>query len=70
MLREVRKAKSQARRKMRAPAARVLVRDTAERLRALELGSDDLVQAAVIERLEPVVDAEFGVEVELAEEES
>ena len=70
VLREVRKAKSQARRKMRTPVARVLVRDTAERLRALELGSDDLVQAAVIERLEPVEDEEFGVEVELGEERS
>jgi valyl-tRNA synthetase len=68
VLREVRKAKSQARRKMRAPVTRVLVHDTAERLRALELGSDDLVQAAVIERLEPVVSDAFDVEVELGEE--
>jgi valyl-tRNA synthetase len=68
VLREVRKAKSQARRKMRAPVTRVLVHDTAERLRALELGSDDLVQAAVIERLEPVVGDAFDVEVELGEE--
>src|SRR5205807_6309465 len=70
VLREVRKAKSQARRKMRAPVARVVVRDSAERLQALELGSDDLVQAAVIERLDPVVGDEFAVEVELAAEES
>jgi hypothetical protein len=53
---------------MRAPVTRVLVHDTAERLRALELGSDDLVQAAVIERLEPVVGDAFDVEVELGEE--
>jgi hypothetical protein len=46
------------------------VRDSAERLQALELGSDDLVQAAVIERLEPVVGDEFAVEVELAPEDS
>src|ERR1019366_4951703 len=35
VLREVRKAKSQARRPMRAPVVRVVVRDTAERLDAL-----------------------------------
>jgi valyl-tRNA synthetase len=68
VLREVRKAKSQARRPMRAPVARVIVRDTAERLRALELGSSDLVQAGSIEALDPVVDDEFAVEVELAQE--
>ena len=41
VLREVRKAKSEARRPMRAPVAAVLVCDTAERLRALDLGVDD-----------------------------
>ena len=65
VLREVRKAKSQARRPMRAPAARVIVHDSAERLRALELGSGDLLQAGSIEALEPVVAEEFAVEVEL-----
>ncbi len=68
VLREVRKAKSQARRPMRAPVVRVVVRDTAERLDALELGSGDLCLAGSIEALEPVVDGEFAVEVELAEE--
>jgi valyl-tRNA synthetase len=68
VLREVRKAKSQARRPMRSPVARVIVRDTAERLRALELGSGDLVRAGSIEALDPVVDEEFAVEVELAQE--
>jgi valyl-tRNA synthetase len=68
VLREVRKAKSQARRPMRAPVRRVVVRDTAQRLQALELGSDDLVAAGAIERLEPVEDETFAVEVELAEE--
>jgi valyl-tRNA synthetase len=68
VLREVRKAKSQARVKMRAPVRRVVVHDTAERLRALELVSDDLVQAAVIEQLELVETEEFAVEVELADE--
>jgi len=68
VLREVRKAKSQARRKMRAPVAQVLVRDTAARLQALELGSDDLLRAAVIEQLELVPGDEFAVEVQLGEE--
>jgi valyl-tRNA synthetase len=68
VLREVRKAKSQARRPMRAPVARVTVRDTAERLAALELSSGDLRQAGAIDRLEPIEDGEFTVDVELAEE--
>ncbi|HEV3284009.1 MAG TPA: valine--tRNA ligase [Solirubrobacteraceae bacterium] len=68
VLREVRKAKSQARRPMRAPVRRVVVRDTAQRLRALELGSDDLVAAGAIESLERVEDEAFAVEVELAPE--
>jgi valyl-tRNA synthetase len=68
VLREVRKAKSQARRPMRAPVRRVVVRDTAQRLQALELGSGDLVAAGAIESLEPVEDESFAVEVELAEE--
>jgi valyl-tRNA synthetase len=66
VLREVRKAKSQARQPMRAPVTRVVVRDTAERLQALELGQGDLRQAGSIELLEPVEGGEFGVEVELA----
>ena len=38
VLREVRKAKSQARRTMRAPVVRVVVRDTAERLQRARAG--------------------------------
>ncbi|MFI4977619.1 MAG: valine--tRNA ligase [Solirubrobacterales bacterium] len=68
VLTEVRKAKSQARRPMRAPVRRVIVRDTAERLRALELGEGDLLLAGAIEGIEPVEAEELGVEVELAEE--
>ena len=68
VLREVRKAKSQARRPMRAPVTRVVVRDTAERLAALALGQGDLLLAGSIELLEPVEDGEFSVEVELAQE--
>ena len=68
VLREVRKAKSGARRPMRAPVTRVRVRDTAERLEALELGRGDLLQAGAIEQLEPAGEGEFAVEVELAPE--
>ncbi|MGH2863750.1 MAG: class I tRNA ligase family protein, partial [Solirubrobacteraceae bacterium] len=67
VLREVRKAKSQARRAMRAPVTRVVVRDTAERLAALALGEDDLLGAGSIELLERIEDREFAVEVELSE---
>jgi valyl-tRNA synthetase len=64
----VRKAKSEARVKMRASVTRVLVHDTAERLRALELGSGDLRQAGSIEVLELLEAEEFAVEVQLAAE--
>jgi valyl-tRNA synthetase len=70
VLREVRKAKSQSRRPMRAPVSRVIVHDTAERLDALELGDGDLCLAGSIEIIEPMVAEEFAVEVELAEAES
>ena len=53
---------------MRAPVARVIVRDSAARLRALELGSGDLLQAGSIEQLQPIESAEFAVEVELGQE--
>jgi valyl-tRNA synthetase len=68
VLREVRKAKSQARRPMRAPVRRVVVRDGAERIAALSLGLDDLLDAGAIERLETADGEELAVEVELAEE--
>jgi valyl-tRNA synthetase len=67
VLREVRKAKSQAQRPMRAPVARVIVHDTAERLSALQLGEDDLRQAGAIARIDTVEAEEFAVEVELAD---
>ncbi len=67
VLKEVRKAKSEAQVKMRAPVSRVLVRDTAQRLSALGLGEGDLLQAGTIERIEMVEAEEFAVEVELAE---
>jgi valyl-tRNA synthetase len=68
VLREVRKAKSQARRKMRAPVKRVIVCDTPERLDALELCGGDLREAGAIEMLEQREGEEFAVEIELAEE--
>jgi len=68
VLSEVRKAKSEARRAMRAPVARVVVRDTAERLAALELGQGDLLLAGAIEAIGAIEDEEFAVEVELANE--
>jgi valyl-tRNA synthetase len=67
VLREVRKAKSEARRPMRAAVARVLVEDTPARLSALELGLDDLLLAGSIERLYPAEAQELSVEVQLAE---
>jgi len=67
VLREVRKAKSDARRPMRAALARVVVTDTAERLRALRLVSDDVVRAGAIERLELLDGEELSVQVEFAE---
>ena len=66
VLSEVRKAKSQAQRPMRAPVRLVRVHDTPERLRALQLGLGDLLQAGAIARLERVEADEFAVEVELA----
>ncbi len=68
VLREVRKAKSQARRPMRAPVRRLLVSDTAERLAALELGLDDLRMAGSVETIETAPAEDFAVEVELDEE--
>jgi valyl-tRNA synthetase len=68
VLKEVRKAKSQAQRPMRAPVARIVVHDTAQRLGALELGADDLRRAGSIGAIDTVVADEFAVEVELARE--
>ena len=70
VLKEVRKAKSEARRPMRAPVSRVLVRDLPARLSALELGAEDLCAAGSIAAIETADADEFAVEVELAEEAS
>jgi valyl-tRNA synthetase len=68
VLREVRKAKSQAQVKMRAPVQRVTVHDTPARLAALELGAEDLREAGSIEAVETREAEEFSVVVELAEQ--
>jgi valyl-tRNA synthetase len=68
VLSEVRKAKSQARRPMRAPVARVFVRNEPACLQALELGRDDLLAAGSIEKLELEAAEELSVTVELAPE--
>jgi valyl-tRNA synthetase len=68
VLKEVRKAKSEARRPMRAPVSRVLVKDSAERLAALALGVEDLRLAGSIETVQTAVGEEFAVDVELADE--
>jgi len=68
VLKEVRKAKSEARRPMRAPVSRVVVHERPERLRALELGVADLRAAGSIEAIATVAADELAVEVELAEE--
>jgi valyl-tRNA synthetase len=68
VLREVRKAKSQARAPMRAPVARVLVRDTRARLAVLGLAAGDLRAAGAIELIETEEAQEFAVAVELAAE--
>ena len=70
VLSEVRKAKSEAQRPMRAPVRHVLVHDTPARLSALRLGLGDLLQAGAIEQLEPIESEEFAVEVELARDDA
>ena len=68
VLHEVRKAKSQARRPMRAPVARIVVHDSAPRLDALSLAADDLRLAGAIATIDTAAADEFAVDVELAEE--
>jgi valyl-tRNA synthetase len=70
VLKEVRKAKSEARRPMRAPVTRVVVHDSATRLIALALGAEDLRLAGSIETVATAEAEEFSVEVELAQEAS
>ena len=68
VLGEVRRAKTTAKQSMRARVRSVKVLDTRDRLDALELASNDLVEAGTIDRLELVVGEPALVEVRLAEE--
>jgi valyl-tRNA synthetase len=64
----LRKAKSDARRKLRTPVERALIADTPARLEALEPVLEDLTAAANIRRLELRPAPEFALQVELAED--
>jgi valyl-tRNA synthetase len=63
---EVRKAKSEERRSMRTEVSRAVVRDTADRLAALEAARDDVVAAGRITQLVTEPGESFTVDVELA----
>jgi len=65
VLAQVRKAKSEASRSMRAPVERLVVSDSAERLALVRLGSDDLLQAGSVIDLE-LVEGETKITVELS----
>ena len=65
----VRKAKSEAQRSMRAPVERVVVRDTPERIAALQLALDDLKEAGSVREVVLVQsDGASDVEVALADD--
>src|SRR5205085_11626235 len=66
VLTEIRRAKSDAQRSMRTEVDRAVVRDTPERLAALEEARDDIVMAGRIQVLETAEAAEFAVEATLA----
>jgi valyl-tRNA synthetase len=64
---EVRKAKTEAKVSLRAEVARVLVRDTADRIAALRAAEPDVKEAGHIAALVCEESANFTVEVDLAE---
>jgi valyl-tRNA synthetase len=66
VLGEVRKTKSEAKRKLSTPVARLLVRDTAEHLAALRTAEADLVSSGFVQELATEEAAVFAVEVVLA----
>ncbi len=66
VLAQVRKAKSNAKTSMKTAVARLVVRDTAERLALVELARPDLLNAGVVTDLELVEASEPAVEVTLA----
>jgi valyl-tRNA synthetase len=69
VLGEVRRAKSEARRPLKAAIARAVVRDTPERLRQIEAARRDLSAAAIIQVLDLEPSDAFSVSVEFAEPE-
>jgi valyl-tRNA synthetase len=66
---EVRRAKSESKRPLKAAVARAVVRDTAERLALLEGARADLASAAIIQTLVFEPADSFSVDVEFAETE-
>jgi valyl-tRNA synthetase len=66
VLTELRRAKSDAQRSMRTEVERAVVRDTAERLAALEEARDDVVSAGRVRSFETSEAGEFGVDATLA----
>jgi valyl-tRNA synthetase len=68
VLTEIRRTKSDAQRSMRTEVERALVRDTPERLAALEEARDDVMSAGRVGALETAEADEFAVEATLAAE--
>ena len=68
-LAEIRKAKTEAGASLRAEVDTVVVRDTPERLAALQLAADDLRDAAKAQSLTLDEGEDFAVEVTLAQTE-
>ena len=66
VLGEVRKTKSEAKRKLSTPVERLLVRDTAAHLAALKTAEADLVSSGFVQQLTTEEAATFAVEVTLA----
>ncbi len=66
VLGEVRKTKSEAKRKLSTPVERLVVRDTAEHLTALRTAQADLISSGFVQQLVTEVSDTFGVEVRLA----
>jgi valyl-tRNA synthetase len=68
VLSEVRKRKSEEQRPLKAPVARAVVRDSADRIALLDGVRADVTAAGFITRIEAQEAPEFGVDVELAAE--
>ena len=68
VLREIRKAKTARQKSLRAEVELAVVRDTAERLRALEPALADVRHAGRVNAIELLEADEFAVEVDLTED--